>query len=38
MSAKILIVEDNDSIRTILRMTLELGQYQVIEACDGQEG
>ena len=38
MPAKILVVEDNESIRTILRMALEMDHYEVIEAADGQQG
>jgi len=38
MGKKILIVEDNENIRAVLRMALEIGQYDVIEACDGREG
>ncbi len=36
--AKILIVEDNESIRTIVRMALEMGEHEVVEAADGREG
>ncbi|KPL05488.1 hypothetical protein AMJ85_11800 [candidate division BRC1 bacterium SM23_51] len=38
MAAKIIIVEDNESVRSIVRMALELGQYEVIEAGDGKAG
>jgi len=37
VAAKILVVEDNESIRYIVKMTLEMGQYQVIEAGDGKQ-
>lgn len=36
MAPKILIVEDNDSIRTVVRMTLEMENYEVIEAENGK--
>ncbi|MCX8037877.1 MAG: response regulator [Candidatus Sumerlaeia bacterium] len=36
--AKILIVEDNENIRTIVRMALEMGEHKVIEAADGLAG
>lgn len=35
---KILIIEDDQDIRYILRHQLEQSGYQVIEASDGQEG
>jgi CheY-like chemotaxis protein len=38
MPPKILVVEDNESIRLVVRMTLEMGNYEVIEAEDGQQG
>jgi CheY-like chemotaxis protein len=38
MAPKILIVEDNESIRLVVRMTLEMGNYEVIEAEDGRQG
>ena len=36
--ARILLIEDNDSIRTLLREALELAGHTVIEARDGAEG
>ena len=36
--ARILLIEDNDSIRNLLRENLELEGHTVIEARDGQEG
>ena len=36
--ARILLIEDNDPIRTLLRETLELEGHTVIEAHNGQEG
>ena len=34
---KILIVEDHADIRKLLRMTLEFRDFEVVEACDGDE-
>src|SRR5688572_13501719 len=36
--ARILLIEDNDPVRALLRENLELEGYTVIEARDGQEG
>jgi DNA-binding response OmpR family regulator len=36
--ARILLIEDNDSIRTLLREALELAGHTVIEARNGVEG
>ena len=36
--ARILLIEDNDSIRTLLRETLALAGHTVIEARNGAEG
>ena len=36
--ARILIIDDQDSLRTMLRLVLERAHYDVVEACDGQEG
>jgi CheY-like chemotaxis protein len=36
--ARILLIEDNNSIRTVLRENLELAGHTVIEARDGNEG
>lgn len=36
--AKILVVDDEASVRTILKRTMENAGHQVIEACDGKEG
>jgi two-component system chemotaxis response regulator CheY len=39
MSAKtILSVDDSPSMRQMVRMTLSMAGYQVLEACDGAEG
>jgi YesN/AraC family two-component response regulator len=35
--SKILVVDDDQQIRNMLRITLERENYQVIEACDGFE-
>lgn len=37
MSCKILVVEDNESIRKIVKMTLEADSYEVLEADDGMK-
>lgn len=36
--ARILLIEDNDPVRALLRENLELEGHTVIEARDGQEG
>ena len=36
--ARILLIEDNDPVRALLRENLELEGHAVIEARDGQEG
>ena len=36
--ARILLIEDNDLIRTVLRENLEFADHTVIEARNGQEG
>jgi two-component system chemotaxis response regulator CheY len=38
MSKTILIVDDSPSIRQMLSMTLKMGGYTVVDACDGVEG
>jgi CheY-like chemotaxis protein len=38
MATKILVVEDNESIRTIVRTALEMDEYEVIEADNGMKG
>jgi len=35
---KILVVDDTASIRTFIRLLLEKENYEVCEACDGEEG
>jgi CheY-like chemotaxis protein len=35
---KILIVEDQEDIREVIRITLELEDFELHEAADGQEG
>jgi DNA-binding response OmpR family regulator len=35
---KILIVDDNKDIRRLIRMTLEMEDVEIIEACDGESG
>ncbi len=37
MKTKILIADDEDEIRSLLRLYLENEGYQVVEACDGME-
>lgn len=36
--ALILIIDDDDAIRSMLRLTLTQAGHTVIEACDGREG
>ena len=38
MSAKILVVDDNDVNRTLLKDVLQLRGYEILEAKDGKEG
>lgn len=38
MTTKILIVEDQPDIRMLIRMTLEFGDYEIIEADNGDDG
>ena len=38
MSKSILIVDDANTIRQLLSMTLRNAGYNVVEACDGQDG
>ena len=38
MTSRILVVEDQEDLRAILRFTLEGAGYEVIEAVDGGEG
>lgn len=38
MKTKILIVEDQPDIRTLIKMTLEFGDYEIIEADNGDDG
>ena len=35
---KVLLVEDDDSVRQLVRVTLDLNGYEVVEAKDGLEG
>lgn len=37
MAGKILVVEDDDGVRGLIRMTLEMDGYEVQEAIDGQQ-
>ncbi len=34
---KLLIVDDEDGVRSLVRMTLDTGSYEILEACDGKE-
>lgn len=34
---KLLIVDDEDGVRALVRMTLDSGTYTIIEACEGEE-
>ena len=36
--ARILIIDDNEEIRRLLRRVLESAQYEILEAGDGDEG
>ncbi|MDP1579127.1 MAG: response regulator [Candidatus Didemnitutus sp.] len=36
--ARILVIDDDESVRTIVRLLLSRYGHTVIEACDGQEG
>jgi two-component system chemotaxis response regulator CheY len=38
MSATVLIVDDSASVRQQVASALSLGGFQVVEACDGEEG
>lgn len=38
MTGKILVVDDNDANRTLLRDVLQLKGYEILEADDGKEG
>ncbi|MFM2058669.1 MAG: hypothetical protein RLY71_3054 [Pseudomonadota bacterium] len=38
MTHRILIVEDQADIRKLIRMTLEFGDFEIHEACDGETG
>jgi DNA-binding response OmpR family regulator len=35
---KVLLVEDDESVRQLVRVTLEMNEYEVVEAKDGLEG
>jgi len=37
VSPRILVVDDNESIRRLIRVNLELEGYEVVDAVDGQE-
>ncbi len=38
MKKKVLVIEDEREISTIMRMRLEAAGYDVLQACDGEEG
>ncbi|MDD0809354.1 response regulator [Curvibacter sp. RS43] len=38
MSKLVLTVDDHEDIRKLIRLTLEFQDYDVIEACNGEEG
>ena len=35
---KVLLVEDDEAVRQLVRVTLEMNEYEVVEAKDGLEG
>jgi DNA-binding response OmpR family regulator len=35
---RILVIDDDDQVRTLLRQVMEWANYEVIEACNGREG
>jgi DNA-binding response OmpR family regulator len=35
---RVLLVEDDDSVRQLVKITLEMNEYEVVEAKDGLEG
>jgi DNA-binding response OmpR family regulator len=35
---KVLLVEDDESVRQLVKVTLEMNEYEVVEAKDGLEG
>ena len=37
MAIKILIVDDDPDIRDVLKLTLSEENYEILEACDGEE-
>ena len=36
--ARILVIDDNTTLRMMIRETLERAGHEVVEACNGQEG
>jgi DNA-binding response OmpR family regulator len=38
MSKTVLLVEDNDSVRELIRVLLETEGYEIVEAVDGRDG
>jgi CheY-like chemotaxis protein len=38
MAARILVIDDSENIRSILRLTLRFGGFEVTEAASGEEG
>lgn len=38
MAKKVLLVEDDESVRQLVRVTLQMNDYEVVEAKDGLEG
>ena len=37
MAARLLVLEDDDGLRTSLRLVLESGGYEVVEAADAEQ-
>jgi DNA-binding response OmpR family regulator len=38
MTGRVLIIDDEENIRRVTRLTLEAAGYKVGEACDGERG
>lgn len=38
MAKRVLLVEDDDAVRRLVKVTLEMADFEVLEAADGLEG